>query len=360
MSENRKVIISVIMPVYNAQQNLEEAIKSVENSTLSSYELLLIDDGSTDNSPQICREFADKNEKIKYVRKENGGVASARNKGLEMAVGEYVAFLDADDSLSEEMLEKLYTTASNAKADVCMAGWNECYGSEKKENKIVSESLLVDGQERAKELALMLVTGGHISSSYKTIAPCFLGGVVWNGIYRRKFLEDNQIRFFCFWNNEDDWIFDIQCYSKADRVYFLEDCLYNYRVEDGSLSRKKRYIEDLYRRRKDGIDWICKTIDELCQNDQQKKNKAELYKGLLQRRLLLYTLFNETAVEKKMSSKEAIAYIKMAVKKEKECGLKDTLYYEAGMVEKVYTWLMLHHGVGISYLLNRYFVKKYR
>ena len=135
MSE--KVSISIIMPIYNVQENLEEAIQSVEKSSFSDYELLLIDDGSTDNSSYICQKFAEKNEKIKYIPKENGGVASARNKGLEIAKGEYVAFLDADDRLSENMLEKMYIAATNTNADVCMAGWNEWRGSEKKANKIV-------------------------------------------------------------------------------------------------------------------------------------------------------------------------------------------------------------------------------
>lgn len=358
MSE--KVSVSIIMPIYNAQENLEEAIQSVEKSSFSDYELLLIDDGSTDNSSHICQKFAEKNDKIKYISKENGGVASARNKGLEAAKGEYVAFLDADDSLSENMLEKMYIAATNTNADVCMAGWNEWRGSEKKANKIVSEDLLVEGRESAKQLALMLLTSGHIRSSYEKITSYFMMGVVWNSIYRRKFLEDNQIHFFCFWNNEDDWIFDIQCYNKADRIYIMEESLYNYRIDEGSLSHKKRYIEDLYRRRRNGIDWIWKTLDELCQNQPEKKEKAELYKGLLQRRLLLYTLFNETAVEKRRSSKEAIAYIKRAVKEERKQGMKKTLYYEAGMVEKCYIWFLLHHGVGLCYFLNRYFIKKYR
>lgn len=360
MTKGENISISVIMPVYNAQKHLEETIKSVENSSFSNYELLLIDDGSTDNSSQICQKYAQKNEKIRYIYKENGGVASARNKGLEIATGEYVAFLDADDSLSENMLEMMYNAAVNTNADVCMAGWNECRGNEKKANKIVSENLLVDGKEGAKQLALMLLTSGHIRSSYEKIFSCFMMGVVWNSIYRRKFLEDNQIQFFCFWNNEDDWIFDIQCYSKANRIYLMEECLYNYRIDDGSLSHKKRYIEDLYRKRRNGIDWIWKTMDKLCEQQPQKREKAELYKGLLQRRLLLYTLFNETAVEKRMSSKEGVAYIKKAVKEEQKCGIKKTLYYEAGMIEKVYTWFLLHHGVGFCYFLNRYIVKKYR
>lgn len=360
MPENEKVSISVIMPIYNAQENLEEAIRSVEKSSFLDYELLLIDDGSTDNSPHICQRFAKKNEKIKYIRQENAGVASARNRGLEIATGEYVAFLDADDSLSENMLEKMCIAVANTNADVCMAGWNEWRGNEKKANKIVSEDLLVDGQEGTKQLALMLLTSGHINSSYEKISPYFIMGVVWNSIYRRKFLEYNQIHFFCFWNNEDDWIFNIQCYNKADKIYLLNESLYNYRIDDKSLSHKKRYIEDLYHKRRKGIDWIWKTMDELCQNETEKKRKAELYKGLLQRRLLLYTLFNETSVEKRKSSTEAIAYIKTAVREERKYGIKKTLYYEAGVLEKVYVWFMLHHGVGLCYFLNRYIVKKYR
>ena len=95
-------MISVIMPVYNVEDYVAEAIESVRQQSYGEWELLLIDDGSTDESSKICKAYAEKEEKIRYIRKENGGVSSARNRGLPEAAGEWIYFMDADDWLDPE------------------------------------------------------------------------------------------------------------------------------------------------------------------------------------------------------------------------------------------------------------------
>ena len=100
-------MISIIIPVYNIEKYIEKAIVSVVNQTCPDFELLLINDGSTDSSYEICKKWEEKDNRIKVISKENGGVSSARNLGMELAKGEYLFFLDGDDWIREDCFEKL-------------------------------------------------------------------------------------------------------------------------------------------------------------------------------------------------------------------------------------------------------------
>lgn len=101
-------LISVIVPVYNVEKYLHKCINSILNQTYKNLEIILIDDGSTDNSGKICDEYALKDNRIKVIHKENGGLSSARNAGLDICSGDYIGFVDSDDYIAEDMYEYLY------------------------------------------------------------------------------------------------------------------------------------------------------------------------------------------------------------------------------------------------------------
>ncbi len=116
------LIFSIIIPVYNAETTIRRCLDSFTNQRFSDYEILLINDGSTDNSDAICREYADVNSKICYLSKENGGVSSARNLGLEQAKGEYVLFVDSDDYVSEDYFAVIDQALTLCCPDLLMFG----------------------------------------------------------------------------------------------------------------------------------------------------------------------------------------------------------------------------------------------
>ena len=118
-------MISIIVPVYNAEKYLNNSIRSVLNQDFLDWELLLIDDGSTDLSPAICDRFAALDQRVRVIHKENQGVSVARNTGLENAGGEYIAFMDADDEMKTDMLSTLYSCAEKYNADMvsCSSGY---------------------------------------------------------------------------------------------------------------------------------------------------------------------------------------------------------------------------------------------
>ena len=113
--------ISVIIPVYNVQDYLEECVNSILAQTYTNLEIILVDDGSKDNSGQLCDAFSKRDSRVKVIHKENGGVSTARNAGIESATGEYIAFVDADDYIAPDMYSRLMNLLKYFGADFCFS-----------------------------------------------------------------------------------------------------------------------------------------------------------------------------------------------------------------------------------------------
>lgn len=118
-------LISVIVPVYNVEKYLNRCIDSILNQTLKQIEIILVDDGSTDNSPIICDEYCERYENIKAIHKENNRVAAARNDGIKIATGKYIALVDSDDWIDPNMLEEMYNKAEEFHTDITMCDFRK-------------------------------------------------------------------------------------------------------------------------------------------------------------------------------------------------------------------------------------------
>ena len=115
-------LISVIVPIYNVEKYLDRCVDSIINQTYKNLEIILVDDGSPDNCPQMCDDYAKKDSRIKVVHKENGGLSDARNVGMEVATGEYVSFIDSDDYISLDFYETLLETIVDNDSDIVECG----------------------------------------------------------------------------------------------------------------------------------------------------------------------------------------------------------------------------------------------
>ena len=118
-------LISVIVPIYNVENYLRMCLDSIQNQTYKNFECLLINDGSPDNSAEICREYAAKDSRFRYFEKENGGVSSARNLGIERSEGVYITFVDSDDWVEPDYLEVLYSIIVQEKADISVSTYKQ-------------------------------------------------------------------------------------------------------------------------------------------------------------------------------------------------------------------------------------------
>ncbi len=139
--------ISVIVPVYNVEKYLSRCIDSILAQTFGDYEVILVDDGSTDRSGKICDEYAEKDPRFRVIHKENGGLSDARNTGVSAAVGDFVCFIDSDDFIDPEMLSVLLSLTETTGAEVAICGIRNCYESGQTEQSSADETFLCDGVE---------------------------------------------------------------------------------------------------------------------------------------------------------------------------------------------------------------------
>lgn len=217
---NTDIKVSVIMPIYNAYDYLRPAIDSVLDQTLRQIELICIDDGSTDNSFELIKEYQKKDERIRIVTETNAGPALARNNGIKRARGEYLAFLDADDFFEPTLLEKLYQTAKERDLDIAITDY-DIFNS----RKASFESAQPAEYENIYE-------ENEVTS--KTISPdkIFLStnGAAWNKLFRRSFVTEKQITFLQDVKIYEDVYFVVSALSLAERVGKVFEVLLHHRV----------------------------------------------------------------------------------------------------------------------------------
>lgn len=225
-------IISVIIPIYNTALYLTECVESVRNQTLSDIEIILVDDESPDNAPHMCDEYATKDDRIKVIHKKNGGLGFARNSGLDVATGEYVAFLDSDDFIQPAMMQTLYETAKQYDADEVRSGIIYYNNGKYNERKDVEKEIVFKGTERVKEFVLDLI--GPKPEEKRDVKYMMSVCV---GIHRRSIIEENNVRFTSERQTlSEDLIFDIDLFPKMNCIVYIPNCFYNYRMNPSSLT----------------------------------------------------------------------------------------------------------------------------
>ncbi len=212
-------MISVIVPVYNTEPYLHHCIDSILAQTFTDFELLLIDDGSTDSSGSICDEFAAKDSRVRVFHKANGGVSSARNMGLDNAHGEWVAFVDADDLLYPDFL-KTFVTKFSQSVDLYIQGYEDSNGYTlvRTERSWVSECLVVELDD---------------------IYLDQLFGFVWNKLYKAVIIKDNGLRFNEQITMIEDLLFIYDYLQHSNSAYNINAVNYYYWRHESSACFKK-------------------------------------------------------------------------------------------------------------------------
>jgi glycosyltransferase EpsH len=244
--------ISVIVPIYNKESFLEKSIFSIMEQTEKDIEIILIDDGSTDKGPEICEEFAKKDFRVLYKRKKNGGSASARNYGRLCAKGEYIAFVDPDDYIEKNAMEKMLECSKNA--DIIIGGLVNELGK-RKVLRVMPKELegFYEGEEiRKKILPMFLVYGKYIGKE-------LLLGSLDIFLFRRKFLDEQKIFSDENIAYSEDWLFSLEAIFKANTIAVLHYAHYHYITNSLGLTENYNpkvvadYIEVLRKLDKIGV-----------------------------------------------------------------------------------------------------------
>lgn len=218
-------LISIIIPIYNREKYLKTCLDSIINQTYTNLEIILVDDGSTDNSLKICEDYSKSDNRIVIISKKNGGVAEARNSGLEKAHGKYIAFVDSDDWIDHKAYEILLKNIKEYDADISVGAYiREYQGSD--ESFAASYSLnrtevFTDNIEILRNL---------------TDAAGFFNCFIWNKLYKRSIIGSN--RFLPDALMSEDYFFNWQVLKKINRAVFTQFPVYHYRNYNESLTRR--------------------------------------------------------------------------------------------------------------------------
>lgn len=220
--------VSVVIPVYNAELYLRECLNSILKQSLNDIEIICIDDGSTDNSVSILKEFAKLDNRIKVCRQSNKGAGAARNIGIQNATGEYFSFLDADDLYEGDMLEKAYYKSIQYDADMCI--FNGDYFSEegfKKKRHWLDKRYINDYE--------------LFDVDKKNLLLC-TNAAAWNKLFKREFVEQYDLKFQeISWAN--DMCFTYTALSLADKITSINDSLIHYRVRDNNNLQSLTHVD---------------------------------------------------------------------------------------------------------------------
>lgn len=253
-------LISIIVPIYNSEKYLEKCIDSILNQTYKLIEVILINDGSTDNSLNICNFYAKRDKRVIVVQQENSGVSKSRQKGIDISNGEYVAFIDSDDFIDSNYILKLYRNMQKSNSDIICCNSIDIEFDNYKNNKILVEEVVIN-----KERLMIDYFNG---SRY---AYC-----IWGKLYKKGILSLVKFRDMKY---AEDTCMIIELFNKCNKVHLLNYDGYYYRGQEDSITNTINSIEkssDLLTR-SEIIYYICKENFPLLIDRAQKQFVNSLY-----------------------------------------------------------------------------------
>ncbi len=240
---NAQYLLSVIVPIYNVEPYLDRCLQSIVNQTYRNLEIILVDDGSPDNCPAICEQWAARDNRIKVIHKQNAGLGMARNSGLEIATGDYVAFVDSDDYVDLDMYRILVGEIAGSKADMVVCGFKE----QRTNNGPFVNASDYGRRYEVSGLQVRKQAAKYIPSEHGRALNCG----VWHGIYSREvltpFVSEREAA-------PEDIHFTVAAVLKSRKIVYIPDALYYYCCNGASLSRSFK---------PDYFDRFVRTIDLL-------------------------------------------------------------------------------------------------
>lgn len=222
-------MISVIVPVYNVEEYLDECVESIVNQTYQDIEIILVDDGSPDNCPQMCDAWEKKDKRVKVIHQKNGGISAARNAALDIACGEYIYFVDSDDFIEATALEYLHKLIVEYNVPMVIGGYRRISADGEYDQKV-----LPDGN--------IEVTVLDEYKLWELTAHNMAGVVVWSKLYKAELWKD--CRFPIGKINEDNGVM-LEILPKCHRVVYSNKPIYNYRINLQGIMHTKFSIKNL-------------------------------------------------------------------------------------------------------------------
>jgi glycosyltransferase involved in cell wall biosynthesis len=317
--------ISIIVPIYNVEQYLRKCIDSLIKQTFTNIQIILVDDGATDSCPEICDEYAKKDNRIKVIHKQNGGLSDARNAGMRAASGDYIAFIDSDDYVSGRMFEVLINIMLERNCDIVECDALKVYGNKEDVDENICNLGSITEYNNEKALNTLMLEEN-------------LTQTVWNKLYKADLIKD--IYFEIGKINEDEfWTY--QVFGKAQKIVKINAPLYYYLQRQGSIMngeyniKRLDCLEALYMR----MNYINKNFPRLsliakrsyintcfyhyqciCRN--QEKDKEKVYRKAILEKL---KLTDKWGIEKQLKLKQTIWILLFFLMPDSVCNIRNKL-----------------------------------
>lgn len=254
------ISVSIIVPVYNAEKYLVKCLDSIVSQTLKNIEIIIIDDGSTDGSSEICKDYASKDSRIIYYKKENEGLAAARQDGIERANGEYIGFVDSDDWIEPNMYERMHSKAIKENADIVFCN---CFFNDDEFDRIHLEPGVYD-RDGIENIILPRTLAGISKKGSNSV-------IRWSNclrLYKLSVIKDNNISFGRSFRRSQDLQLTFETTLHANKYVSLNDeCLYHNRTVNNANSLSRGYTKNYWKLIRPLIDVLYKDVAEYQKQD---------------------------------------------------------------------------------------------
>ncbi len=328
-------LISIIMPVYNVEKYIKKAISSILCQTYGNFELLIINDGTKDNSVAIAEDYKNIDDRIQIFHKSNGGLSDARNYGLSKAKGDYIYFVDSDDWIEPNLLEVALKFIKEQNAELILFGY--FLDSENYNGELLSSNIITVDQP-----VVFLRDQHNLVITRKTLG---LMGYAWNKFYSTSFLNSNKLKFEKGVSLVEDILFNTRAFALVNKIAILDKPLYHYLNRQVPSLIKKFHINsfDLHLKKLAALDYFLGQWGI----DNERKNKVlsqSLVSGI---RYAIYSVF---AFENDLNYWQKYRYIKAILNHEKS--VKYVRHYQPSTVSDSFYKILINRKLSMLILVS--------
>ncbi len=257
-------MVSIIVPIYNAEQYLRRCVDSILNQEYTDFELLLVNDGSTDASGDICEEYGDQDPRVIVIQKENTGVSDSRNRALDRARGKYLQFLDSDDWITPDATRLFVRAAEEYGCDMVISDFY----------RVVGERLSTKGDIEEEGVLTREEFAAHMMEN----PADFYYGVLWNKLYRRDIVEEHNLRMDTDINWCEDFMFNLEYIRYAKVFYALHAPIYYYVKRKGSLASQGINISKTVKMKLNVFEYYNNFYKHVLEEEDYEKNRLQVYR----------------------------------------------------------------------------------
>jgi len=260
--------VSIIVPIYNAQKTLHRCVDSILNQDYTDFELLLIDDGSKDDSGEICDAYAQKDKRVRVIHKENSGVSASRNLALDEAKGEFLQFLDADDWITPDATRLLVESAEQNNCDMVISDFYRVIGERLSHKGSIDDA---DGVVTREEFAGFMMEN----------PADFYYGVLWNKLYDRAIIEKNHLRMDPKISWCEDFMFNLEYIRHCENIFVLQVPIYYYVKTKGSLVSQGMSLTKTIKTKMMVFEYYTDFYKQVLTEEEYEKKRIQIYGYLM-------------------------------------------------------------------------------